>query len=269
MDIFIDERDYKLLENDKYTFFVLGKIMGNECSVLLSDHKRMIICHTGKPFPVWIWTPDDVTEEEMEFLYRKTTELFSFNDGYLFNIKYELAEYFIKRAKEDGKNLAINLNMFAYDCPNPIEPTGKAEGKVHLCTADDIEEITEIYDLFQKETGIDHQTYEQNRANAEFSVNNKNLFFWEDENGNHVASCSYRPSGNGNMASIGLVYTRENARRKHYAENLVYYVTCKAIEEGYLPMLYTNADYVASTACYEKIGYELKGKLCALGAGEE
>lgn len=28
MDNFVDERDYKILENDKYTFFVLGRIMG-------------------------------------------------------------------------------------------------------------------------------------------------------------------------------------------------------------------------------------------------
>ena len=31
MDNYVDERDYKLIENDKYTFFVLGKIMGGEC----------------------------------------------------------------------------------------------------------------------------------------------------------------------------------------------------------------------------------------------
>ena len=34
---------------------------------------------------------------------------------------------------------------------------------------------------------------------------------------------------------------------------------------GFLPMLYTDADYVASNACYEKIGYILRGKLCTIG----
>ena len=32
-------------------------------------------------------------------------------------------------------------------------------------------------------------------------------------------------------------------------------------------MLYTNADYKASNACYEKIGYEFKGKLCTIKVG--
>ena len=46
MDFFADERDYKILEKDKYTFLVLGRIMGGECELLLTDHERLIICFT-------------------------------------------------------------------------------------------------------------------------------------------------------------------------------------------------------------------------------
>ena len=74
-------------------------------------------------------------------------------------------------------------------------------------------------------------------------------------------------SPNGNLASINLVYTKEEYRRKKYAANLVYEVTKIALDNGYIPMLYTNADYKASNACYEKIGYELKGKLCTIKVG--
>ena len=52
---------------------------------------------------------------------------------------------------------------------------------------------------------------------------------------------------------------------EHFAEHLVYQVTMMAKEEGYTPMLYTNADYTASNSCYEKIGYVLQGKLCTIG----
>ena len=47
--------------------------------------------------------------------------------------------------------------------------------------------------------------------------------------------------------------------------DLVYQVTKIVEDAGYTPMLYTNADYAASNACYEKIGYVLRGKLCTLG----
>ena len=66
MDHFADERDYKLLENDKYTFSVLGSKMGGECDLLLTDHEKLIICFSSKPYPVWIWTPDGAPEEEKE-----------------------------------------------------------------------------------------------------------------------------------------------------------------------------------------------------------
>ena len=87
-------------------------------------------------------------------------------------------------------------------------------------------------------------------------------YFWKDEQGNNVASCKFASTEG--MASINLVFTRFEYRRKHYAENLVYQVTMLAKEAGYVPMLYTDADYVASNACYEKIGYVLRGKLCTI-----
>ena len=67
---------------------------------------------------------------------------------------------------------------------------------------------------------------------------------------------------NGALASISFVYTKKEYRRMHYANNLVYEITKMVKDMGYIPMLYTNADYIASNACYEKIGYVLKGKLC-------
>ena len=66
MDHFADERDYKLLEKDKYTFSVLGRILSGECELLLTDHEKLILCFSSHPYPVWIWTPDGAAEEEME-----------------------------------------------------------------------------------------------------------------------------------------------------------------------------------------------------------
>ena len=58
MDTFVDERDFSLLEHDRYTFFVLRRIIGGSCHTLLSNHENLIICYTGEPYPVWIWTVD-------------------------------------------------------------------------------------------------------------------------------------------------------------------------------------------------------------------
>ena len=153
--------------------------------------------------------------------------------------------------------------MFAYDNPNPIEPPDKCDGKLYKCEEKDVDELVWFLDEFHKEIGIDQKDTAGYRKDAKAFIDTGKMFLWKDERGNSVASCKY--ASDGDMASINLVYTKEEYRRKHYAENLVYQVTMLAKNEGYMPMLYTNADYVASNACYEKIGYVLKGKLCTIG----
>ena len=195
MDTFINEKDLELLNKDRYTFSVMKRIINDKCALLLSDHEKLIMCFTGQPYPVWIWTPDGASEDEYERAYRVTRENNVMDGEHRFNIKYELAEYFIKRAKKDG-------------------------------------------------------------------IKTGSVYFWETSDGEFVASCNWHPAND--MGSVGLVYTREEHRRKHYAEHLVYQVTKIVQNAGYMPMLYTDADYVASNACYEKIGYILRGKLCTI-----
>ena len=260
---FADERDLKLLDNDRYTFFVLRRIMGSDCELFITDHEKIIICYSSEPFPVWIWTRDNASETEMEDAYLKAYDNGLLDGKHKFNLKYDLAQYFIKRAKKDGISLKILINMYAYDNPDPIAPSDKCDGKLYKCDKKDVEELVRFLEVFHKEIGIDQKDTEGYRKDAQAFIDPGRMFFWKDESGNNVASCKYAPDGD--MASINLVYTREEYRRKHYAENLVYQVTMIAKNEGYMPMLYTDADYVASNACYEKIGYVLRGKLCTIG----
>ena len=153
--------------------------------------------------------------------------------------------------------------MFAYDCLDPVRPKTEADGEIYCCEMKDLEELVDFLDSFHKELSIDQKDISGYREDAEAFINTGNMYLWKDKQGQSVASCKYAPAGD--MASINLVFTRPEFRRKHYAENLVYQVTMKVKEEGYVPMLYTDADYVASNACYEKIGYVLRGKLCTIG----
>ncbi len=262
MDSFVDERDYEILKNDEYTFSVLRRVMGGKCKLLLTDHTKLIICFSDNPFPVWIWSPDDATGSEMENIYQILVDNSLLNGEYRFNLKYNLSEYLIKRAAVDGKKLAISLKMFAYNCEKPVKPIRIADGSIYLCTAQDEEELIDVMDSFHKELGMDIRSRESYRIDAKAFINAGNAYFWKDSQGNNVASCKFIPDGD--LACINFVFTRPSFRRKHYAENLVYEVTKIAKDLGYIPALYTDADYVASNACYEKIGYMLKGKLCTL-----
>lgn len=262
MDSYVDERDYRLLNQDRCTFFVLRRIIEGNCQLLLSDHRRLIICYTGEPYPVWIWMPDQAPESVMEEAYRQVLEHGLLVLGRRINLKVELAEYLIRRAARDGIKLAISTNMFAYTCQSPLKPAVKADGGIHRCTMEDTDELVEFFDQFHREIGIDLKDADGYRADAQACIETGNMYLWKTENGESASSCKYAP--NGGMAAVNLVYTRPEHRRKHYAENLVYAVTLAAIRAGYIPMLYTDADYSASNACYTRIGYELRGRLCTL-----
>lgn len=260
MDKYVDERDYKLLGNDKYTFSVLRRIIGGKCELLLTDHEKLIICFSCAPYPVWVWTADNASEMEMARAYQMVSDHSLLNGNYRFNLKYDLAKYFMDRAAADGNTLSISTNLFAYDCLNPVKPVKTADGFLYRCNSGDVDEVVDFMYGFH---GSEQKKREDYRMDAEIFINTQKMFFWKDEQGNNVASCKYVTQDD--MASISLVFTRPEFRRKHYAENLVYQVTKLALDSGYVPMLYTDADYIASNACYEKIGYVLKGKLCTIG----
>lgn len=264
MDKQIDERDLKLLENDKYTFAVLSKILNSSCRLTLTDHERLIICHSVHPYPVWIWTPDNISLEEKERAWRAVTEACPMTDGYRYNLKYDLADFFLAKAGEQGISAKIAVNMFAYDCPHPLAPKNAADGHLHLCTWDDLEEAAGIIKRFHEEIAADRFDDDGYLNKAKEFIKDSHLFFWKDNSNQTVANCSYMP--NGDVASVSGVYTFPAYRRKHYAENLVYQVTRIVEGTGAMPMLYTDADYTASNACYEKIGYVLRGKLCTIEA---
>lgn len=258
-----DERDFKLLEEDRYTFAVLSRILPGPCSVTLTDHERFILCHSISPYPVWLWTPDDLSESEKLRAWEVANSVCPLGEGYSYNLKYALADFFIAKAREQGVNVLISTNMFAYDCPASIAPAHPAVGHLYRCTTEDTEAVATMIFDFHSDIGDARFDLPTCRQIAENHIAD-HFYFWKNANSEPVACCSYHATDG--LASISSVYTVPAHRRKHYAQQMVYEVTRIITEAGLMPMLYTDADYTASNACYEKIGYVLRGKLCTIKA---
>ena len=123
-----------LLEEDKYTFSVLRSILTKKCEFILTDNEQYIICYSYKPFPIWVWTRDDVTKEQAEKVYTILKEKSLLNGQYRFNLKYDFANFLMERARIDGIEISISLELLAYECLVPIKPTKIAKGKLYKCT---------------------------------------------------------------------------------------------------------------------------------------
>jgi predicted GNAT family acetyltransferase len=254
--------DTTLFRKDELTFSVLAAIVNSKSRIVITDHKRYIICHSCAPFPVWIWVPDDVTDDELDIIWEITKSEIPFHNGYGYNTKYCVADYFIKRSREEQINLEITMNLLTYDCEEPIPPSKTSEGCISKPSSGDIKDITEFIWLFKQDIGIDMETKEQCRQKAYMLVQEGSLYLWKNSYHENVAMCSY--GSDGRLGKVMHVYTKSSERRKGYAENLVYEVTKLIKANGLLPVLYTDADYVASNECYKRIGYVERGKLCTI-----
>ena len=262
MDSFVNEKDFVLIKQDNYTFEVLRRILKGECLIIRSNHENLLLCHSESQYPVWIWTPDNVQYEVKNNAWELARDLCPLSDGYRYNLKYELAEYFIKKAAGEGLNVGISMNLFVYDCPSSIPPAIVPDGDIYNCTKDDEAEAAAIIPYFYREIGKEEPSYEHCLEKVRYYIADNGFYFWKNNSGKTVACCSCKL--NDRFALINSVYTFPNERRKHYAQNLVYQVTRKVSDMGYIPMLYTDADYKASNNCYENIGYILRGKICTI-----
>lgn len=263
MDKHANERDFRLLEGDRYTFAVLSRILPGPCAVTLTDHERFILCHSVSPYPVWIWTADGLSDDQARRAWEVADAVCPLSAGHSYNLKYELAEAFIAHAREQGQAIRITTNMLAYDCPDPIAPAQPAPGHLHRCTQEDAEAVAMMIYEFHTSVSDDRFDMATCRQIAAHHVAG-HFYFWKDAANEVVACCSWQASGG--LANVGSVYTVPAHRRRHYAQQLVYEVTRIVADQGLTPMLYTDADYIASNACYEKIGYVLRGRLCTVSA---
>ena len=262
MDTFVNEKDFALLARDPYTFEVLNRILRGPCDLVRTDHRSLILCHSEPPYPVWIWTPDGLTDAEKERAWALADSVRPLSQGYRFNMKYEPAEYFIEKGRQSGLNAGLAMRLYAYDCPAPVPPLCPADGELYECTREDTEEAAALIPLFYTEIGEKPPSHEACVNKARAYIDENAFFFWKNGSGKTVASCSYKR--NQGLASLGSVFTLPEERRRHYAQHLVFRVTRRVMDQGLTPMLYTNADYAASNACYEKIGYVLRGRLCTV-----
>ena len=264
MDDFFNERDFDLLAKDPYTFAVLDRILRGRCDLVRTDHQSLILCHSEAPYPVWIWTPDGCGEAVMDQAWDLSQALRPFAAGYRYNIKHELAAHFIRRAEQLGTRIGVSMELFAYDCPDPVPPEVPVDGGLHICTPEDTDTAVSLMAGFYPSIGEQAPDKERIREKARERIDDHAFFFWKNGEGTAVACCLFRQ--NRGLASLGGVFTLPEYRRRHYAQHLVYRVTKLVKGMGYMPMLYTDAGYPASNACYEKIGYQLRGGLCTVSA---
>lgn len=256
--------DRSLLEKEKIPFAVLYRVLGGPVKKVVTDHQNSIIAHTAPIFPTWIWMRDGAGEAELEVLYQTLQKEFSPLSAYRFNTKYWIAEYLLKRWKEDGQHVAVNANIASYACPVPRKPEKEVDGQRELLGVEQVELAARMIRESSQAIGDVILSEEESIAAAKEQLDRQVLYIWRDGSGKPVSFCDKRAESD-QYTAVSQCYTVPEARGKQYAGHLIYGVCQEILQDGQIPILYADADYRSSNRCYQKIGFVLQEKIVMIG----
>lgn len=241
------------------TYFVLHRILQNDCTDIFTNNESVIICYSNAPYPIWIWCKDTNNENDIISIAQCIKANYPLEDGYNIIMSYELLEQ-LKKFDSYFENVSLKMEVLSYQLEELNELNRSCDGYVELAKVEDLEEIACMFKDMNYEMEGFVFSLEKCKEKALFFINLNQLYTWKNQNNEIVALTSKKIEGN--YGSIASVYTLPKERRKGYAINLVYTVSKELLSEKITPILYTNGNYVASNECYKKIGFKQVGRIC-------
>lgn len=251
----------ELMREEAITYSVLMKILRDPCQDILTDGQNAVICCSNSPFPVWCWcrNPKDPAVV-MEIAHGLKVQL-PLHTVRACIMPSALADQ-LKEADGYFRDTKPGMGLLSYRLDKISKVDHSCEGSMGLVQEDEISGLIDVWhDMHMEMEGMD-QSREHCRETMHRMVTEGILFAWRNGGGKIVAL-----TGRGNQgqySKITSVYTLPQYRRMGYAINLVHSVTETILEDGLIPILYTDAGYSASNACYQKIGYRQVGSLVSI-----
>ena len=250
-----------LMCEEAITYSVLIKILQGECTDIFTDHESVIVCYSSEPWPIWVWCRDTEDSAAVMEIAWCLKEQFPVEQGYDIILRYELLESLRKR-DEYYRNVKDGMGLLSYRLDAISDIDYPCQGEMSLVREDEITSLVDTWQAMHMEMEGRSFTSEHCEQSIRRMVEQKCLFAWRDDTGKIVAL-----TGRGDQppySKITSVYTIPEHRRKGYAINLVHSVTQTMLVDGLIPILYTDAGYTASNACYQKIGYRQVGCLVSI-----
>lgn len=250
-----------LLDGDAITYSVLRQILTGTCADIVTDGANWIVCHSAAPYPVWVWCRDAENGDAVRRIARCLKEQFPLESDFVVILGYELRQ---KLAAEDAyfatAREKMGLLSYRLDVLSPAPP--RCEGRMRLVAAEELEDLIPHWIAMRIEMEGRRITPEKAMETMTRLAGENRLYAWCDGAEQVVALCARIDQAP--YSKITSVYTLPQHRRKGYCQNLIHSVTQQMLSEGFTPILYTDAAYAASNACYQKIGYHQIGRLTSM-----
>lgn len=248
-----DIQKIHLFQPEREMFYVISLIATGDNPLIYSDLGTYIVARSAPGLPTWIWTKDNISKDKLKEIEKVLEEFYEKGQND-FTSKKEFYEYL--KEKEETSNY---LEMGFLSCKEAMKPL-KGKGIFVKPNHEDKVTLAEFWRQNVKEL-YKGKVISQQEALEEVEgwLDSKKFYVLKDNNGDIVSMAGYGVVDD--MAKITHVYTDKEERGKGYCQYLIYSLTKKLLEDGYLPLLYSDYHYEASNQAYKKVGYQDEGYL--------
>ena len=253
-------------QNDRFLFNIFQKKINDPNAHIMSDEENYIITNESEERAPWIYTKDNFDRSKLKEI-EELIRIYLVKDKMTFTCKKELYDALI----EDGFELIDTSEYFEVGfmrCDKLVEPR-QNDGWLDRAKQEEKELIAKYILAFEnfmddsvsnyKSAPLEEVT-QKCFERAEEELNNENFYVLRNSSGKIVCMGHYQLFKDGTGKS-GLIYTPEEERGKGYAAKLVYELTKKIMNSGYVPVLYTDQTYPNSNKAYANVGYVNQGEL--------
>lgn len=250
--------------DERITYSVLESIVKDPCQEIWTDRKDVMICLSAPPYPVWVFCRDEGDEAVVREIAACLRARFPLEAGH----RYNLSESLLARLAAADAAFAgarVQMRLLSYRLDKLAGAAHPCDGRMTPARMDELETLARLHQAATLE--MEHREFPlaHCRERVREMIEAGCLFLWRDERGETV--CMTCRHDGAPFSRLTLVYTLPEHRRRGYAANLVHGVTQTILADGLTPILYADADYVASNACYRKLGFDEVGRLCTVAKG--
>ncbi len=237
---------------EKGKFSLLSVIAEAPSPIFYSDLSSYIIGRSETSYPIWIWTKEGITPEQVLELEKDLDAMLEENVN---KITCKKGLYHILEKDYDTSSY---FEMGYLSCKEPIHPL-KGKGVFVRPNYSDKLTLAAYWKATEKEMRQEEIQEVDALNQAQQWLEEKNFYVLKDATGKIVCMAGYRVMDD--LAKITHVYTPVEERKKGYCKYLIYCLSKKLKEEGFQPILYTDYHYKASNKAYQDVGYQDEGIL--------
>ena len=242
---------------DKYKFNIILQNLSSDNLELYSDEENYVVCRGRKDLPTWIWTRDGFDRSLLPEIQYLINLYLTDVEKNKFISKRELYDLLMKDGFDKLNDDYFEMGILI--CEKVKQPK-KCDGYITIPSIDDIPILGNyFYNDCIEMHGVDQITLDQAYQKMQRLCDDNKVYIWKNEQGKIVSMASYTTIND--QAKIGHAYTPVEERNKGYAANLIYMVTKEILNDGLLPLLYTDYNYVSSNRAYINAGYSINGIL--------